>query len=207
MVDSPDSALASAEVQAFILAGGASRRMGRDKASLPLHGEPMALALARRLAPHVAAVWLVAKRDSALEFLGLPLLYDASPERALVHGIQTALRAPGPPWRFLVACDMPDIGAGALDGLWHAARATGAPGSCARRWDRSDIDPLPSLWHADIAHAVRPEWGMTARDWVRRAGLACWSLPPSEAAHFANLNAPEDWERYLGPGSPSTVQP
>ena len=46
-------------VAAFVLAGGASRRMGRDKALLELDGVPMVVRMARLAEPHVASVTVV----------------------------------------------------------------------------------------------------------------------------------------------------
>ena len=46
-------------VAAFVLAGGASRRMGRDKALLELNGVPMVVRMARLAEPHVASVTVV----------------------------------------------------------------------------------------------------------------------------------------------------
>lgn len=183
-------------VQVCILAGGASRRMGRDKARLEVEGEPLVRALASRLAPHAAGVWIVAKRDSALEDLGWPLVYDEAPDRALVYGIATALRAPGPPWRWLVACDMPRIAPEVLAGLASAARAAAAPGAAVRLPGRADLEPLPSLWHRCLAAEPLETWGLTARDWLRQARLAAWPVPMAMQPLFANLNTPLEWTAF-----------
>ena len=188
--------LLPSHVHAFVLAGGRSRRMGRDKARLPLDGEPLACLLAARLREHAGEVWLVAKRDSGLEELGVPMLYDTQEETALVHGIHVALGAPGPAWRFVVACDMPGVDGDVLHGLWECARRAGAPGSSARLPGSPAVDPLPSLWHADVARQVLPSWGLAARDWVQRAGLAIWNVPEALQARFANVNTPQEWSRY-----------
>jgi hypothetical protein len=131
-------------------------------------------------------VTLVAKRNQGFEDLGLPLLYDDTEERGLVHGLRAALASPGPEWRFMIACDMPHIGAQALGRLWYMAQSSGAPGSCFQLRDRDVPEPLPSLWRADIV--VAPRWGMTARDWVRGAGLAIDVLDPLQSGMLANLN-------------------
>lgn len=179
-------------VGAYLLGGGASVRMGRDKTRLEIDGEPVVRRLARRLAGVVCNVTLVAKRDQGFEDLGLPLLYDDTEERGLVHGLRAALVAPGPTWRFVCACDMPEVGAQALGRLWDAAHESGAPGSCFQRHDRDVPEPLPSLWHADVV--IAPDWGMSARDWVRGAGLRIDVLDATQAGLLANLNTPEAWQ-------------
>ena len=199
MQNLPDAPLSPSAVQAFILAGGASRRMGHDKARVRLHGEPVARLLAQRLAPHVASVWLVTKRDSDLESLGMPVLYDASSERALVQGILTALRVPGPPWRFVLGCDMPGVDDAVLHALWRMASSSNALGCAVRKPGSERIDPLPSLWHVDVRRAVRGDWGLAARDWVRRAALALWTPPEAMAAQLVNLNTPDDLDQLSSP--------
>jgi len=194
-------ARAAAQTQAFILAGGRGRRLGCDKARMLVGGEPLVRLLAARLAPHVAAVWLVGKRDQGLEDLGLPVVHDREAGRALVHGIRTALETPGPPWRFVVACDMPGVGADLLLELWRTAVAAGAPGCCLQKEGCEDVEPLPSLWHADLAAAASDSWGFGARAWVRRAGLAILPLAAAEAARLENLNTPEEWLAYRERGA------
>jgi molybdopterin-guanine dinucleotide biosynthesis protein A len=170
--------------------------MGTSKARLVWNGRPLALALAAAIAPAVARVWLVAKPGAGLDDLGLPVLRDQVEEPALVHGIAVALGAPGPEWRWLVACDMPGVDAAVLHGLFRAAQAAGAPGSYVQRPDRTGLEPLPSLWHRDVASQVRPAWGLAARDWVAHAGLVAWHVPESGIERFANVNTPAEWEEW-----------
>ncbi|MGH9360228.1 MAG: molybdenum cofactor guanylyltransferase, partial [Terriglobia bacterium] len=51
-------------VAGFVLAGGASRRMGQDKALLEIAGEPLFLRAANLLKPYVSAVVLLGAPDS-----------------------------------------------------------------------------------------------------------------------------------------------
>lgn len=180
-----------AGIAAYLLAGGASTRMGQCKARLDLDGEPLVRHLARALAPWVQEVVVVAKPSQGLEDLGLPLLFDATQEHALVHGIRTALQAPGPEWRLLCACDMPGVGPEVLQRLWRSAHA--GAGSYMRLGERDE--PLPSLWRAEVGRRITPEWGLVARDWLRHAGLlACRLDAPSGA--LWNVNTPAEWQRY-----------
>jgi len=189
----------STDVAAYILAGGASRRMGTDKVRLDLDGETVVQALARRFAACTSGVSLVVKPWQDFADLGLPLLRDDAPGHALVHGIRAALACPGPEWRLLLACDMPGVGPEALVRLREAVRVHRAPGACFRRHDRADAEPLPSLWHRDIAGRIRESWGMTARDWLRHAGIAVLGTSPTDAT-LANINTPSEWRSYRDGG-------
>lgn len=180
-----------ATIAAYLLAGGASSRMGQPKARLLLDGESMARRLARGLSPWVHEVVLVAKPSQGFEDLGLPLLYDATPEHALVHGMRAALQAPGPEWRLLCACDMPGVGPEVLSWLWRAGQ--GAAGSYLQRGEHDE--PLPSLWHAAVGQRIGAAWGFVAREWLRHAGLVPCRADAVPAV-LANLNTPAEWQRY-----------
>ena len=187
----------STEVATYILAGGASRRMGTDKVRLELDGENVGQVLARRFAPCTSGVALVVKPWQDFADLGLPLVRDDAAGHALVHGIRAALACPGPKWRLLLACDMPGVMPEVLARLWAAVHAHAAPGACFQRQGRDDVEPLPSLWHRDIAGRIRDSWGLTARDWLRHAGAAVVGTSAADPA-LANMNTPPEWRSYRG---------
>jgi len=94
-----------AHVEAAVLCGGASTRMGRDKATLLYDGVPLALRVARALGACVERVRLVG-RDPALGALGLELLPDRHPARAPMVGIAAALAACEASAVLVGACDL-----------------------------------------------------------------------------------------------------
>jgi molybdopterin-guanine dinucleotide biosynthesis protein A len=169
--------------------------MGRCKARLELDGTPLPLRLAHALEPWVSQVYLVAKRSQELDDLGLPLLLDDGDERALVHGLATVLRAPGPEWRFVCATDMPDVGPAMLARLWQAACQKGATGSYPVRHAGEVPEPLPSLWRVPVA--ISDAWGMAARDWLLHAGLAPCRLSLEEERMLVHLNETAQWRTFV----------
>ena len=170
--------------------------MGSPKHRLEWAGAPIVSHLAAMAAAHVAGVWIVGKRDSGLEAHGLPVLHDAVADAALVHGIRAALVAPGPPWRWLLACDMPEVDAGVLAQLWAVAAEAGAPGAAPARAPDADPEPLPSLWRADAcAHLAGAAVG-AAKSWVERARLARWVVPADHRACLTNVNTVEEWNAW-----------
>ena len=82
--------------------------MGRDKALLPLAGQPLVLRVAERLAPLVASVTLVGAPER-YSGLGLPVLADREADKGPLAGIITALEASRHDWNAVVACDLPDL--------------------------------------------------------------------------------------------------
>ena len=95
-----------------VLCGGASRRMGRDKAFADLHGEPLVLVAVRALrgagADRVAAV---GGDGPALAALGLDVVADDHPGEGPLGGLISALRwAPVDPL-VVLSCDLVALGA------------------------------------------------------------------------------------------------
>lgn len=98
---------------AFVLTGGQSRRMGRDKALLPVAGQLMVVRTAKLLRPLAAQVALVGEPER-YGHLGLPVLPDCQSGRGPLAGIVTALRATESDWNLIVACDLPYLETGFL---------------------------------------------------------------------------------------------
>ncbi len=187
---------------AYILGGGASRRMGASKVGLSHEGRTLLARLRERLTPHVREVWVVLKESQRGEVSELPSLFDAQEEHAVVHGVRAVLTAQGPPWRLILACDMPDVDASVIASLWQAAQESGAPGACLQRAGRAEPEPFPSLWHVEVAQRITAAWGMKARDWLRHANLAVYGLPAARDDELANLNTPAQWKSWRDTRTP-----
>lgn len=91
----------------YILAGGASRRFGSDKARAELDGTPLVVRVARRLAPVVGPATVVAGAADAYLDLGLRTIGDIEPGRGPMGGLVAALADTDGPV-FLAACDLRD---------------------------------------------------------------------------------------------------
>ena len=123
--------------RAAVLCGGASRRMGRDKALVPVDGVPMALRVAGA-ATDAGATGVVAVGGdrAALEALGLRTVPDTDPGEGPLAGILAALAwaaadrpaepgdAPGAGAEdgvvLVVACDLVSPSAGAMAAVVRA---------------------------------------------------------------------------------------
>ena len=98
-----------ADCTAVILAGGQSKRMGQDKASLVFEGQTLLARAEQSLTPlfeHVV-VSMRHKRDDTL----LPQVLDDSEHRAPMMGIVASFEAVDTGWLFVVGVDMPFISA------------------------------------------------------------------------------------------------
>jgi molybdopterin-guanine dinucleotide biosynthesis protein A len=92
-------------VEGAVLCGGASTRMGRDKATLEHEGVPLARRVAGALGECLARVRLVAKQGE-LPALGLDVIVDRHPARAPMVGVAAALAACEASAVLVAACDL-----------------------------------------------------------------------------------------------------
>jgi molybdenum cofactor guanylyltransferase len=109
------------DVEAFLLAGGKSSRMGRDKAFLELSGAPMIQRTADMLTALVTKTTLVISASQSdnphninatdhtnpYSKFRLPMLTDSWPSVGPLGGIATALAHAQSKWCLILACDMP----------------------------------------------------------------------------------------------------
>ena len=113
-------------IEGAILVGGASRRMGRDKATLPYAGVPMAERVARSLGECFERVRVVV-RPGEKSPLDLPAISDEHDVRAPIVGLHAALRACESAAVCVAACDLPEIDPRLVLALAAAMPAVGGP--------------------------------------------------------------------------------
>ncbi|ULE31882.1 molybdenum cofactor guanylyltransferase [Mycobacterium sp. IDR2000157661] len=124
---------------AVILAGGASRRMGRDKATLQYHGTTLVERMVEILTPRCAPIFVIAAPGQSLPPLDASVLRDevsgVGPLLATARGLLAAADA-GRELAFVVAVDMPLLSVDLLDELAGPAVRLGA--EVVLPWDGRD---------------------------------------------------------------------
>lgn len=102
-------------VSGIVLAGGQSRRLGRDKALEPLGGQSLIRRVIQRVSPVVSEIVVVAADRSRGESLPLAegdrLALDVYPGGGSLGGIFSGLSAAREDWGLVVACDLPFLNA------------------------------------------------------------------------------------------------
>lgn len=194
---SPPSAQLFSDVTGVILAGGRSRRMGQDKATLVVHGERLfdrAAHLLQTLFPQV----LIAGERSDLARPGLSCHADRYPGSAL-GGLHCGLAAAQTPWICVLPCDLPTPEA-ALLRLMLACRT-----DCDAVVPRtaSGPEPVVALYHR---HCLAPMATLLQRGECRIAALyprvkvrflAVSGPSPTWQRALWNLNTPQDLAGFL----------
>jgi molybdenum cofactor guanylyltransferase len=97
------------QVTGVILAGGQSRRMGRDKAFLPF-GKGLLIERVIEVVQQVTAeVILITNTPEQYQRFGLPMFADVIAEAGSLGGIYTGLVSAKAPYSLCLACDMPFV--------------------------------------------------------------------------------------------------
>lgn len=97
----------------IVLAGGRSRRMGRDKARLPFLGMPLAVRVLERLRPCARRLLVVANDDAGYVPPDVLLVRDVFPGRGPLAGLHAGLLASDADLNLVVGCDLPFASAAA----------------------------------------------------------------------------------------------
>jgi len=92
--------------EAFILAGGASSRMGTDKSQLLIEGETFVERIATTLFKVVGKVTIVGRESKDPRCASVP---DLFPKWGALGGLHAALASCQSEWALVVACDLPFI--------------------------------------------------------------------------------------------------
>jgi molybdopterin-guanine dinucleotide biosynthesis protein A len=186
------------DLEGFILIGGASSRMGEDKAQLRLGGRTFVERAAHALAAVAAATRVVSSRPEHAR-IGLPVVADVFQNAGALGGIHAALRACRAPWAAFVSCDLPFVTGEMLAHL--AARREAGVEAVAPRQEDGRPQPLCALYARDACLPVaermlraderRPRalLAEVRTRWVEFAELS--GLTGAEN-FFLNVNTPHD---------------
>ena len=199
-------------------AGGQSRRMGRDKALLPVPpaGQPLLGHVVARLAPLRPGALVVVSNNAELPALvtlpGAPqFVADAYPDTGTLGGIATGLRHTADR-ALVVACDLPLVSASLCRFLWAIAQENAdESGDRLDRWDAvvpvvgGYEEPLHALDHVRCLPAIEARLAQGQRRVisfmpdVRTRYVTEDELRPidPELRSFVNANTPEEWEAAL----------
>ncbi len=175
----------------FVLVGGNSRRMGRDKALLPWPSGPLVEHIAARLRGVLKDVTLVGD-PSRYRHVPLPCLVDVRPGLGPLAGIETALLGSFAEWNLIVACDMPEIADPHLASLLERAGQSG--GNCLVTVDAlGAVHPLCAMYRKTCLPAIQ-----RALDAKKLRLMAVIEDLDTEFVHspapILNVNTPEEWE-------------
>ncbi|HQQ62658.1 MAG TPA: molybdenum cofactor guanylyltransferase MobA [Pseudomonadales bacterium] len=186
------------EVQAAILAGGKSRRMGKPKLFLDFRGNTFIAHLLLQLQSQVNDVMIAGAPDPRqLADLGVTVLADAVPDCGPLGGIATALQHARRQWLLIAPCDNPLLPTDYAVRMLHTARERHAPLVFVRKQGREQ--PMYALLRCDLRDSLEQYLASGERKvmpWYQSAGAVPLDWDDAGSA-FENLNTPEDYAAFL----------
>jgi molybdopterin-guanine dinucleotide biosynthesis protein A len=195
-------------VEAFLLVGGKSSRMGRDKALLEFSGAPLLQRTVDMVAPLVSKITLATAASAAFPVntnryfnFGLPTIADRWPNFGPLGAIATVLSSTQTPWSLILACDMPFLTAEWLTFLLNQIPQTVIEDAIVPETARG-LEPLCAVYNsrcgkiltAALNRDVRKVTYALAELNIKRIGQKDWRKFSPDGNLFQNLNT---WKDYL----------
>jgi molybdenum cofactor guanylyltransferase len=194
---------ANGPIAAFVLAGGKSSRMGRDKALLELDGETLIERTVRLAAAVAQPVKVIGPVERFAPYT-FDVVEDDWPAAGPLGGIATALRTTIAEWNLILACDLPYLTPDWLAYLAERARKSSAD-AVAPVSDHGS-EPLCAFYRKSCEPAARTAVAaghLKVREFIAdlKNGGRVESVEPAEwkrfdsSGHlFKNMNEPADYE-------------
>ncbi|MDG6093874.1 NTP transferase domain-containing protein [Acetobacter sp. AN02] len=178
----------------LVLAGGASRRMGQDKAALVYGGRPQLARAFGLVSPRTERSFVSLRPDQGDDPLrsGWPGITDMTGADGPAAGILAAHDAyPDVAW-LVLACDLPFLDEDSLDAL-IGARAAGCSAIAFRSEHDGVPEPLCTIWEPEALARLRLQMaggGGSLRRVLAAADVCV--LSPRTPGALDNINTPEE---------------
>ena len=206
-------------LSALLLAGGESRRMGHDKATLEFNAQPLwerQLEILRALAPE--RIFVSARETPSWLPNDVELLLDDSPSRGPLSGLAKAFTAMRTTHVIALAVDMPFMIGEELRRLWGQTK----PGEGVVPVIRDRAEPLAAVYPAEAAvHFAAALIGndFSLQSIIRKLAVnnivRLVPVPAEDEVLYRSVNEPGDlkensmpeFRRCAARGSSSSLEP
>lgn len=187
-------------ISVAILAGGQSRRMGQDKAFLPVGGRPVIERVIARVSPLTDDLFINANDAAKYLPLGLPVRPDVYPDKAALGGIYSAIYHARHPRVLVVACDMPFLNPALLR---HLAGLAPTADVVVPVINPPQPETMHAVYSKNCLPAIEPRLlagrlriiGFFDDVTVRRVSRDEAARFDPDLYSFLNMNTPEDWQK------------
>ncbi|MBW7995717.1 MAG: NTP transferase domain-containing protein [Candidatus Glassbacteria bacterium] len=179
----------------IILAGGKSRRMGKDKSQLPVRGKPLIEHVYNQLKPLFGQILISSGLPGQHCINGALTVPDKFPGAGPVMGIMSCLEASACQLNFVAACDIPGIDYRLIRMMYNQA---GDYDAVIPRWGEAEYEPLFGFYRKSLCGPFRLFIDSGGRK-VREA------LAPHRVKYIRienerrlrNLNTPKDYAEFI----------
>jgi len=188
-------------IEAAILAGGSSKRMGTPKTLIELEGKPLIRWVIDELeaANTFDRIFVVANDTSLLKSIELEVVFDILRDHGPLGGLHAALRFTNADYLFLIACDMPLTKPELIRLVVEEAKGVDV---CVPHIN-GEFEPLFAAYRKNtikaVEHAIergeRRVISFFSDVRVRRLDEGRLKEVDPELASFFNVNSPEDIDK------------
>lgn len=198
---------ADCQVDAFVLAGGVSSRMGRAKGLLEFGGVPLIVRIVRLVEPFVNRIVVVGSPEiyAGLGLAVIPdqdfgIARDAQRSGGPLLGIATALSESRAPLTLMVACDLPYLTAEWLQ--WFVDRAIRSSAQAVVPVSAEKLEPLAAIYRTECApiatqllkRGVRSAVALLNELEIERVRETEWRSVDPGGRVLRNINTPAEYE-------------
>jgi len=180
----------------MLMAGGESRRMGCDKATLTIGGVPLwqrQLHVLTELKP--TAVWVSARNRPAWCPKEIEVILDEHPSRGPLSGLVAGLNRLQTSHLLALAIDLPNVSTEYLQKLCSRVR----PGCAVIPANADYFEPLCAIYPLEVEPLVREALSsqdvslqQVAKALIQQNRAEVYAVPPDERSIYLNLNSPSD---------------
>jgi molybdopterin-guanine dinucleotide biosynthesis protein A len=187
-------------LSAVLLAGGESRRMGVDKATILFRGQPLwqrQIELLRNLGPE--KIFVSARTDPSWLPLDVEVILDEPPSRGPLSGLTRAFEKLETSHLVALAADMPFMTIEQMAMLWSlAAIGCGVLPMIGER-----AEPLAAIYPREAAGELSTALSgadfslqRVGRNLVQSRKLSIFQVPPGDAELYRSVNEPQDFAAH-----------
>lgn len=183
-------------IGAVILAGGESKRMGRDKAWVEIAGEPLIARAVRTVRDAgITEIYISGRADTDYSSLHCPVLLDREISSGPLAGIDRGLEMAQAPLLLILAVDLPQMTTELVRTLVdHCGPLTGVIPKV-----RGQLEPLAAIYPkrcSSLARECLRKSRLAARDFaeacLHEEAVKIFSVPEKYIPCFENWNTPSD---------------
>lgn len=193
-------------LSAVLLAGGESRRMGRDKATIVFEGSPLwqrQMELLRSLRPE--RIFVSARQRPSWLPLETELLLDEPPSRGPLSGLTRALERMPTSHLIVLAVDMPFMTGEQMRALWSLATiGCGVLPMAGKR-----AEPLAAIYPREatgdfLTALAGDDFSLQrlSRHLVEKGMLRVLQVSPGDEELYRSVNKPDDFKERPANSTP-----
>jgi molybdopterin-guanine dinucleotide biosynthesis protein A len=178
------------------MAGGSSRRTGRDKNMLMVAGKPMIKHIYDQLLPSFDQILISAGDPEKYSFVGADVIADRVAGQGPLMGIASAIEASANEANFVIACDIPQIDIPLIQRMLRECKNCDV---VVPKWANNRYEPLFAVYHKGVLETMKELLASGERK-IDEVYKHCRMHYIDMTGHqeFVNINTMDDYREFVG---------